>query len=205
MREKNKGIWLGLIALVGLFAPLSNAANALETKTLIKTTQESGSALKGAFLVSKQKMLEKYENAHNLSDGQLIQLLKVVGFKGKALRSACAVAKAESNGRPLAFNGNLKTGDSSYGMFQINMIGELGPDRREKFDLSSNAELFNPVTNAQVALHMTKSGTDWSSWSSLNGKRYQEWYNKYPCKLYNCINKIPPLLLAWGVLLFNYL
>ena len=182
MREKNKGIWLGLIALVGLFAPLSNAANALETKTLIKTTQESDSALKGAFLVSKQKMLEKYENAHNLSDGQLIQLLKVVGFKGKALRSACAVAKAESNGRPLAFNGNLKTGDSSYGMFQINMIGELGPDRREKFDLSSNAELFNPVTNAQVALHMTKSGTDWSSWSSLNGKRYQEWYNKYPCK-----------------------
>ena len=57
-------------------------------------------------------MLEKYENAHNLSDGQLVELLKAVGFKGKALRSACAIAKAESNGRPLAFNGNLKTGDS---------------------------------------------------------------------------------------------
>jgi hypothetical protein len=182
MRDKNKVVWLGLIALVGLFAPFSNAANALETKTLIKTTQESEAALQGAFLVSREKILEKYENAHNLSDGQLIELLKTVGFKGKALRSACAVAKAESNGRPLAFNGNLKTGDSSYGMFQINMIGELGPDRREKFDLSSNAELFNPVTNAQVALHMTKSGTDWSSWSSLNGERYQEWYNKYPCK-----------------------
>jgi hypothetical protein len=113
----------------------------------------------------------------------LVELLKTVGFKGKALRSACAIAKAESNGRPLAFNGNHKTGDSSYGMFQINMIGELGPDRREKFDLNSNAELFNPVTNAKVALHMTKSGTDWSSWSSLNGKRYHEWYNKYPCKV----------------------
>ena len=182
MRENKTGVWLGLIALVGLIAPFSNAANALETKTLIKTTQESDSALKGAFLVSKEKMLEKYENAHNLSDGQLVELLKAVGFEGRALRSACAVAKAESNGRPLAFNGNLKTGDSSYGMFQINMIGELGPDRRDKFDLRSNAELFNPVTNAQVALHMTKSGTDWSSWSSLNGKRYQEWYNKYPCK-----------------------
>jgi hypothetical protein len=182
MRENKTGVWLGLIAMVGLIAPFSNAANALETKTLIKTTQESDSALKGAFLVSKEKMLEKYENAHNLSDGQLVELLKAVGFKGKALRSACAIAKAESNGRPLAFNGNLKTGDSSYGMFQINMIGGLGPDRRDKFDLSSNAELFNPVTNAQVALHMTKSGTDWSSWSSLNGTRYQEWYNKYPCK-----------------------
>ena len=182
MRENNKGVWLGLIAMVGLIAPFSNAANALETKTLIKNTQKSEAALKGAFLVSKEDKLEKYENAHNLSDGQLTELLKAVGFKGKALRSACAIAKAESNGRPLAFNGNLKTGDSSYGMFQINMIGGLGPDRREKFDLSSNAELFNPVTNAQVALHMTKSGTDWSSWSSLNGKRYQEWYNKYPCK-----------------------
>jgi hypothetical protein len=182
MRENKTGVWLGLIAMVGLIAPFSNAANALETKTLIKSTQESESALKGAFLVSKEHRLEKYENAHNLTDGQLVELLKAVGFKGKALRSACAIAKAESNGRPLAFNGNVKTGDSSYGMFQINMIGGLGPDRREKFDLSSNAELFNPVTNAQVALHMTKSGTDWSSWSSLNGKRYQEWYNKYPCK-----------------------
>ena len=182
MRENKAGVWLGLIAMVGLIAPFSNAANALETKTLIKNTQESETALKGAFLVSKEDKLEKYENAHNLSDGQLVELLKAVGFKGKALRSACAIAKAESNGRPLAFNGNHKTGDSSYGMFQINMIGELGPDRREKFDLNSNAELFNPVTNARVALHMTKSGTDWSSWSSLNGKRYHEWYNKYPCK-----------------------
>jgi hypothetical protein len=171
MRENKAGVWLGLIAMVGLIAPFSNAANALETKTLIKNTQESELALKGAFLVSKEDKLEKYENAHNLSDGQLVELLKAVGFKGKALRSACAIAKAESNGRPLAFNGNHKTGDSSYGMFQINMIGNLGPDRRDKFDLSSNAELFNPVTNAQVALHMTKSGTDWSSWSSLNGKR----------------------------------
>jgi len=181
-RDNSKKAWFGLIAIVGLIAPFCNAAKALETKTLIKTPIESEAALKGAFLVSKEQILDKYENAHNLNDGQLIELLKAVGFKSKALRSACAITKAETNGRPLAFNGNLKTGDSSYGMFQINMIGNLGPDRRDKFDLSSNAELFNPVTNAQVALHMTKSGTDWSSWSSLNGKRYQEWYNKYPCK-----------------------
>jgi hypothetical protein len=182
MRENKTGFWLGLIAAIGLVAPVSNAANAIETKILIKTTQESEAALQGAFLVSKEKTLDKYENAHNLGDEQLIELLKAVGFEGKALRSACAVAKAESNGRPLAFNGNLKTGDNSYGMFQINMIGELGPDRRDKFDLSSNAELFNPVTNAQVTLYMTKGGNDWSSWPSLKGKRYQEWYNKYPCK-----------------------
>jgi len=181
MRDKNKSVWLGLIALVGLFAPFLNAANALETKTLI-TTPISVEAPKGVFLVSTAKKLEKYENAHSLSDGQLVDLLKAIGFKGNALRSACAIAKAESNGRPFAFNGNTKTGDSSYGVFQINMMGELGSDRREKFELDSNAELFNPVTNAQIAHFMTKGGKDWSSWSSVNGARYQEWYNKYPCK-----------------------
>ena len=181
MRDKNKSVWLGLIALTGLFAPFLNAANALETKTLI-TTPISVEAPKGVFLVSTAKKLEKYENAHSLTDGQLVDLLKAIGFKGNALRYACAVAKAESNGRPHAFNGNAKTGDSSYGVFQINMIEELGSDRRKKFELDSNAELFNPVTNAQIAHFMTKGGKDWSSWSSVNGARYQEWYNKYPCK-----------------------
>jgi hypothetical protein len=188
--NREKKAWIGILALVGLLAPVSNSANALENTTennlLSKSVKSEPADPKSAFLVLQPKskvVLAKYENAHNLGDGQLVELLKAVGFKGKALRSACAIAKAESNGRPLAFNGNHKTGDSSYGMFQINMIGELGPDRREKFDLNSNAELFNPVTNAKVALHMTKSGTDWSSWSSLNGKRYHEWYNKYPCKV----------------------
>jgi hypothetical protein len=150
--------------------------NLLNKKTVEPATP------KVAFLVSKEQKLENYQNAHSLTDGQLVDMLRHVGFKGKALRSACAVAKAESNGRPLAFNGNVKTGDNSYGVFQINMIGKLGVDRREKFELDSNAELLNPVVNAKIALHMTKGGTDWSSWSSVNGKRYKEWYNKYPCK-----------------------
>jgi hypothetical protein len=107
MRDKNKAGWLGLITLVGLFAPFLNAANALETKTLI-TTEKAVEAPKGVFLVSTAKTLEKYENSHSLTDEELVDLLKAVGFKGNALRSACAVAKAESNGRPSAFNPNKK-------------------------------------------------------------------------------------------------
>jgi hypothetical protein len=136
-----------------------------------------------AFLLSEdknKKILTKYENAHSLTDGQLVELLKAVGFKGKALRTAWAVAKAESNGRPFAFNGNTKTGDSSYGIFQINMLGTLGPDRRDKFDLDLNAELFSPVTNAEIVYHMTKGGTDWSSWSSYNKGAINKWLNKFP-------------------------
>jgi hypothetical protein len=181
MRESNA--WLGVLSLVlcsTVFVGTAKATN--ENNLLIKESVKSATQ-QVAFLVSKDKKLEKYENAHKLTDEELVDMLRHVGFEGKALRTACAVAKAESNGRPFAFNGNTKTGDSSYGIFQINMLGELGPNRRDKFDLDSNAELLNPVLNAQIALHMTRHGKDWSSWSSVNGPRYQEWYNKYPCKL----------------------
>jgi hypothetical protein len=109
-------------------------------------------------------------------------MLKAVGFKGKGLRTAWAVAKAESNGRPFAFNGNSRTGDSSYGIFQINMIGDLGPDRRDIFNLDANAELFSPVTNAEIAFHMTKGGEDWSAWKHAKPKQYQRWLKKFPYK-----------------------
>ena len=105
--------------------------------------------------------------------------MSLVGFKGKDLVVAWAIAKKESNGRPLAFNGNHKTGDSSYGMFQINMIDGLGPDRRDKFDLNSNAELFNPVKNAEIAYYMSRGGEDWSSWKGIT-PRTKEWMKKFP-------------------------
>jgi hypothetical protein len=179
MRESN--VWLGVLTLVICSTVFSGNANATnENNLLIKESVRSATP-EVAFLVSKEEILEKYENSHKLTNEQLIELLKAVGFKGKTLRSACAIAMAETNARPLAFNGNPKTGDSSYGIFQINMIGGLGPDRRERFDLDSNFELFNPVKNAQITHHMTKGGKDWSSWTTLNGPRYKEWYSKYPC------------------------
>jgi hypothetical protein len=79
----------------------------------------------------------------------------------------------------MAYNGNRKTGDSSYGIFQINMLGELGIDRKEKFDLKSNILLFDPVINAEITYYMTKGGIDWSSWSSLNGARYKEFLTEF--------------------------
>ena len=138
---------------------------------------------KVAFLLSEdknEKILTKYENATSLTDSQLVELLKAVGFKGKGLKTAWAVAKAESNGRPFAFNGNTKTGDSSYGIFQINMLGTLGPDRRDKLDLDLNAELFSPVKNAQAVFYMTKGGNDWSSWSTMKNGAVNKWLHKFP-------------------------
>lgn len=100
-------------------------------------------------------VLEKLSGAKRITDKQLVQLLYATGFRGNALRTAWAIAKRESGGRPTAYNGNSGTGDNSYGLFQINMIGELGPSRRAKFHLKSNNELFNPVVAARAAYQLS--------------------------------------------------
>jgi hypothetical protein len=178
--ERNKEIIsiLSISLLVG--TPINSAnANNIKNNLSLEQAQSSQNASKEVFLVSKAKRLESFENKTSLTDLELKELLSLVGFTGKDLVVAWAIAKKESNGRPLAFNGNHKTGDSSYGMFQINMIDSLGPDRRTKFDLDSNAELFNPVKNAEIAYYMTNGGEDWSSWKGITPKT-RMWMNKFP-------------------------
>jgi hypothetical protein len=139
-------------------------------------------------VVEVKPKLSEFENLTSLNDTQLRDLLVAVGFEGKALRIAWAIAKKESNGRPFAFNGSAKTGDSSYGVYQINMIGDLGPDRRIKFDLDSNSDLFNPVVNAQIAYHMSGGGENFSAWkisksdynSATAEPKFQMWLKKFP-------------------------
>ena len=135
----------------------------------------------------KNLELKKFsEQKTAFTDEELVKMLSTIGFEGKALKVAWAVVKKESNGRPLAFNGNVKTGDNSYGIFQINMIGGLGVARRDKFDLDSNKDLFDPVVNAQIAFHMSNEGSDWSSWGvgkfPYNGNTDQAMYNLWITK-----------------------
>jgi hypothetical protein len=113
---------------------------------------------------------ETYKHSEMLAATDLRDLLWAVGFEGIALKTAWAVARVESNGRPLALNDNTRTGDKSYGIFQINMLGNLGEDRKDKFELVSNKELFDPVTNAEITYYMTKGGSNWSSWPNSIGK-----------------------------------
>ena len=180
----NNKMLTGVISSAFVLVSILGAIPSHATKNNL--SKQSGVALatpEVAFLLSEdknKKILTKYQNATSLTDSQLVELLKAVGFKGKGLKTAWAVAKAESNGRPFAFNGNTKTGDSSYGIFQINMLGALGPDRRDKFEIDLNAELFSPVTNAEIVYYMTKGGSDWSSWSTYNKGAIYKWLDKFP-------------------------
>lgn len=98
------------------------------------------------------------------SNDQRLAIVKLIGDAGFANESpdvyatAVAIALRESNLDPAAFNGNTKTGDQSYGLFQINMLGSLGPARRKASGLTSNDELLDAATNARVAYQMYKQG-----------------------------------------------
>jgi len=171
---------IGILTIIVMSAQGLNAANAsernnLSTKPVVVTSQASQEALS----VSTEQKLKKFENKGSLTDGELKELLYLVGFRGNDLKEAWAIAKKESNGQPIRFNGNTGTGDSSYGMFQINMIGMLGPDRRDKFNLVTNSDLLNPVVNAQIAFHMSNGGKDWSAWKGMT-PRSKEWMSRFP-------------------------
>ena len=113
---------------------------------------------------SEKVGLEAYVGAKELSPTELVDLLHLVGFEGKSLKLAWAITMRESRGHPLSHNTSKYSGDNSYGLFQINMLGSLGTDRREKFGIKSNSELLDPVTNAKAAFYMSAHGTDWGSW-----------------------------------------
>jgi hypothetical protein len=189
-----------VLAMLSLFVVLSSGAVAVAVENrqeVVATEQVATQNLIARQVENKEEKpkpklrpLSYFENKTSLTDKELVELLQVVGFEGQDLKEAWAIAKKESNGRPLAFNGNKLTGDNSYGIFQINMIDTLGEDRRYKFELGTNAELFNPVKNVQIAFHMSNGGEDWSSWhigksaytstSSSHYAKFKQWLSKFP-------------------------
>ena len=106
------------------------------------------------------------------ADTDIISVLQQAGFSGDSLATAYAIVRAESGGRANAFNPRGK--DLSYGLFQINMLGKMGPDRRKKFGLSSNEDLYDPLTNAQVAYAISNQGTNFNPWTTYTSGKYQQ-------------------------------
>lgn len=83
-----------------------------------------------------------------------------------------AIAMAESGGRPEAHNPNPP--DDSYGLWQINMLGAMGPERRAAFGLSSNRDLFDPLTNAKAAVAVSAGGKNKVPWSTFTNGAYEK-------------------------------
>lgn len=105
-----------------------------------------------------------YDRKTQLSDKELEGILRQAGFSGRGLKMAKAIVFYESTNRPMALNRS----SNCYGLFQINMTGSMGPDRRKKYGLKSNEDLYNPLINAQIAYQMSNGGKNWSAWSTEN-------------------------------------
>lgn len=84
-----------------------------------------------------------------LSADQIYAYAIGAGFPPSTATTMTAIALRESSGQTDAYNGTPP--DDSYGLWQINMIGNLGPARRAQFGISDNSELFDPGVNAAAA------------------------------------------------------
>lgn len=106
----------------------------------------------------------------NLTPNQIAQLAYNAGFRGSALRMAVAIAIAESNGDPNAYNPEIAAGTpknhGSRGLWQI--YGQAHPE------YNSN-EMYNPVANAQAAYKVyQQAGNKFTPWSTYNnGSAYK--------------------------------
>lgn len=108
-----------------------------------------------------------------LSPAQIAEYAHDAGFRGQDLTVAVAVAMAESGGDTRAHN--PVPPDNSYGLWQINMIGSLGPARRDQFDLDSNRELFDPEENAKAAWAISGHGDSFRPWTTYTSGAYKKY------------------------------
>ncbi len=173
-------ICLGIVSLPST-ADISHNYNKMVTQTL--SNRSTGNLIENISRFERLNSIKIIETRPELnpekrkfafSATQLKDILHEAGFRGKELKMAWAVAMQESTGRPYAFNSS----SNCYGLFQINMTGSMGPDRREKYGLSNNRDLFDPLTNAKIAYHMSAKGTNWSAW--VNHKAIKQWLSHYP-------------------------
>ena len=124
-----------------------------------------------AEVITTQPWLKPEIANQQLNNSELISVLRSVGFQGSSLKMAWAIVMKESTGRPFAHNQNSRTGDNSYGLFQINMIGAMGPERLRKYGLKTNEDLFEPITNASIAYKMSNGGKNWKAWTTYEKAR----------------------------------
>lgn len=109
--------------------------------------------------------------SHVLTPRQIAEYAYDAGFRGQSLTTAVAVALAESSGNPDAHN--TVPPDDSYGLWQINMYGSLGPDRRHDYHLKSDGQLFDPAVNARAAWSISDHGTSFEPWSTYVYGQYR--------------------------------
>lgn len=91
-------------------------------------------------------------------------LARNAGFTPDVARSMVAIAQRESSLNPSCLATSVAgSTEASYGLWQINMSGSLGPQRLALFGLSNPSQLLDPTTNAMAAYRLS-GGSNLSPW-----------------------------------------
>lgn len=104
-----------------------------------------------------------------LTQAQVAEVARQAGMSDPVTMSA--IAMAESGGRTNAHNPIPP--DNSYGLWQINMIGSMGPSRRRQYGISSNSQLFDAATNARAA-KMILDSQGLKAWTTYTSGAYKK-------------------------------
>lgn len=110
----------------------------------------------------------------------LMEALYAQGFRGKSLKTAFAVALAESGGRPSAV-GDIDLQDKkwgpSYGIFQIRSLKNWkNHDGKGSSDPWRNAEkLKDPRFNIEAAWVKSSKGKKWELWSTYTSGKFTKY------------------------------
>lgn len=103
-----------------------------------------------------------------LTPPQILAVAMQAGFPRTVAVSMVAIALRESGGDAEAFNGDSATGDLSYGLWQINLLGTpLARFQQLGLAAPTPAALFDPLTNAKAAFIL---------WAGNNANLRVAWY-----------------------------
>ncbi len=129
-----------------------------------------------------------------LSPEQIAVLVLQNGIPENMAATAVAIALAESGGDTNSHN--TTPPDNSYGLWQINMYGSLGPSRRRELGIANNDALFDPNVNARAMKRYSNNGQNWRPWSTYP-TRYLTHLNRANQAVRNARNGVteqpPPL------------
>ena len=127
-----------------------------------------------------QKRNEQYQitlpsgNRKPLADVDILKLSLNQGLSDRDAVIMTAISLAESAGIPDNTNFNRQSGDQSYGLWQINMIDELGPARAKDLKIKNYEELLDAETNSR-AMRYVLQRQGFGAWSVFRNGSYRQY------------------------------
>tara|TARA_Y100000401_G_scaffold116337_1_gene121851 strand:- start:99 stop:1013 length:915 start_codon:yes stop_codon:yes gene_type:complete len=97
-------------------------------------------------------------------------------------RTLAAIAAAESGLVPN--NDTIKSGlyhdagETSYGLWQINMTGDMRDERLKQFGINTVNDLYDPLTNAKAAVQLMRNRGGFGDWTTYTDGKHLPYMNQ---------------------------